>query len=442
MAGQAIKGFNAGGRTYGYRHIPIEDHTRLDEFGRPLIEAVRREIDPEQAVWVRRIFQWYAEGQTPRQIAYNLNYEGVPSPRGNKWAASAINGHAKTDTGFLNNELYIGRYVWNRSQWTKDPESGKRRRIKRPENEWVIKSMPELRIVPQELWEAVKKRQQYQHERSEKMRATLHKNARTGAGPKYLFSSLLKCGCCGGSYAMVDVNRYGCTTHKDRGPTACANGLKVSRKLVETRLLAAIKADLFTPEGIELFRQEVSRLLAERAKHPRADTAKTRIVSVEKEIENIMKAIKAGIVTDSTKAELQKAEREKYELQQVIASSNSGIDNIATVLPRIVEQYRYMVDNFETVTQPQVNRVRQKISALLGDKITLRPNGNGNLTAELSGDYGGLLEAIDFKVKLSLVAGAVIHPFSKGFPTYLPPSFYFGVYPVAYPVKSPAVTGF
>jgi site-specific DNA recombinase len=53
--------------------------------------------------------------------------------------------------GLLNNEMYIGRYIWNRSAWVKDPESGKRRRRKRDQSEWVVTELPELRIVSQDL---------------------------------------------------------------------------------------------------------------------------------------------------------------------------------------------------------------------------------------------------------------------------------------------------
>jgi len=58
----------------------------------------------------------------------------------------------------LNNELYIGRYIWNRSQWVKDPDSHKRVRVERPRNEWHIVERPDLRIVTDELWQAARAR--------------------------------------------------------------------------------------------------------------------------------------------------------------------------------------------------------------------------------------------------------------------------------------------
>ena len=72
LAGQALKGYNCGGRNYGYKHVPIEHPTEKDEYGRPKILAVRRQIDAEQAHWVKQIFTWFAGGKTARQIAAEL----------------------------------------------------------------------------------------------------------------------------------------------------------------------------------------------------------------------------------------------------------------------------------------------------------------------------------------------------------------------------------
>ena len=106
-------------------------------------------------------------------------------------------------------------------------------------------------------------RQKLQYDKSRKVRSQLHKNARTGAAPKYLFSGLLKCGLCGANYIIADRHRYGCSAHINKGPTVCNNSIKVPRKLIEERLLNGIKNDLFSEEGIDLFKREVARLLTE-----------------------------------------------------------------------------------------------------------------------------------------------------------------------------------
>jgi DNA invertase Pin-like site-specific DNA recombinase len=108
LTGQALKGFNAGGRSYGYRHLPILDETRLDEYGRPRVIAARREVDESQASVVREIFALFLRGQSARAIAHELNRRRVPGPRGGIWRLSAIYGDRRTGVGILNNPLYNG----------------------------------------------------------------------------------------------------------------------------------------------------------------------------------------------------------------------------------------------------------------------------------------------------------------------------------------------
>jgi Recombinase len=56
---------------------------------------------------VERIFRDFVVGVSPKQIAKNLNREGIAGPFGGPWSPSTIYGNAKRGTGVLNNELYI-----------------------------------------------------------------------------------------------------------------------------------------------------------------------------------------------------------------------------------------------------------------------------------------------------------------------------------------------
>ena len=75
------------------------------------------------------------------------------------WGPSTINGNRQRGTGILNNEMYIGRLVWNRLRYVKDPETGKRISRVNPDDKWIVQEVPELRIVERGLWVEVKARQ-------------------------------------------------------------------------------------------------------------------------------------------------------------------------------------------------------------------------------------------------------------------------------------------
>ncbi len=217
LEGRVRQGRSAGGVCFGYdvvREIGADD------------EAVRgkRRINSEEAEIVRRIFDEYASGKSPRAIAVQLNVDGVPGPMGRAWGHSTINGNVARGTGILNNELYIGRLVWNRLRYIKDPKTGKRVSRLNPENEWIVHDVPELRIVDQDLWELVKARQR-------SVRATRGSPA-PGARPfwdrrrpRYLFSGLMKCGACGGGYFKISANLFGCSTARNKG--TCDNRLNI-----------------------------------------------------------------------------------------------------------------------------------------------------------------------------------------------------------------------
>jgi len=182
---------------------------------------------------------------------------------------NTINGHARRGTGILNNELYIGQRVWNRLEYRKDPATSKRVSRLRPETEWVRQEVPELRIVPQELWDAVKARQQA----TAKAIARAEAPDRQGLGArgaarrrKYLLSGLLFCGQCGGALIVAGSARYKsyyCANAKRKGPAVCTGMPGLSKTAVETLVLEGLRSALMTDEAVAQFRRDYTRHLAE-----------------------------------------------------------------------------------------------------------------------------------------------------------------------------------
>jgi len=128
LRGRVELGKSGGGMCYGYDVVK-----QRDIHG----EAIcgERSINDDQAQIVRRIFRDYADGKSPKFIALSLNAEGHRGPLSGAWSPSTINGNRERGTGILNNELYIGRLVWNRLRYIKDPSTGKRVSRLNPESE-------------------------------------------------------------------------------------------------------------------------------------------------------------------------------------------------------------------------------------------------------------------------------------------------------------------
>ena len=429
MVGQVLKGYHGGGRCYGYKLIPEFDPVKKDPYGQPAKIGTRLEVDEDQAQWVRWIFQKFADGMSIMKIVEQLNRQGVPPPgmfyrrkstKSPTWCVSALYGDPKYGLGMLNNRRFVGQVIWGRSRWPKDPDTRKKKRMLCDEQDWLMQPADHLRIIDDQLWQRVKLRQQEFHQASAAIRTALHANARTGRSPKYLFSGLLTCGHvnsngepCTRKFIIVDPLHYACSGWKYRGQSVCSNTIKVSRTIVESVLLDAIKDDLFNGDHQKLFVQETTRLLTahRRGQKPDHQKATKRLEEVNQEIEHIMSAIKQGIVTVSTKAELEQAEAERDALMQAIQGQHKQAAKVAAFLPNAIGRFKALLDDLANVTQLQVDRARGLLRVMVGEEITLHPCSDGEgrfLTAELSGDYAGLLRLVTGKI--SLVEGRGIEP--------------------------------
>ena len=135
LEGRILQGRSGGGNAYGYNVIR--------EFGpEGPIDRGRRVINPAQAEVIRQIYAAYLSGQSPRAIAHRLNRDKVPGPRHQGWTASTLIGNRKRGTGILNNELYLGRLIWNRQRFIKDPTTGKRQARLNPPEMWITGNPP------------------------------------------------------------------------------------------------------------------------------------------------------------------------------------------------------------------------------------------------------------------------------------------------------------
>ena len=238
-------GKSGGGICYGYAVVK-----RADAGGEPIYGE--RRINPSEAKIVRRIFAEFAAGTSPRRIAVGLNDDGVPGPLGRAWGDTTIRGHINRGTGIINNELYIGRLIWNRQRYIKDPSTGRRVSRINPISEWITTEVPELRVIGDDLWQAAKMRKA---EVAKLFEATISglrdaraKKMHGARRPAFLLSGLLTCGCCQGRYGIMFEDRYGCLNHFRRG--TCGNKRTIRRDVIEQRALSGLTERLVSADAV------------------------------------------------------------------------------------------------------------------------------------------------------------------------------------------------
>ena len=374
LLGRVLAGKSGGGIAYGYRLVANA--------------TGEREVDPVEAKVVKRIFEEFAHGRSPREIAKRLNKEAVPGPGGRAWRDTTVRGQSDRGTGFLNNELYIGRLVWNRCSYVKDPRTGRRLARPNPPNQWEVYELPELRIIEHDLWNAVKARQELL--RKQMSGKAKHGELNATHRRKYLFSGLLKCGVCDSGYTIVGKDRYGCASHRSKG--TCINGSTIKRQDIEERILSGLKDRLMAPELVAAFvsefTAEINRITA-RAEEESAHQ-KRELATIDRKLASIVAAVENGMFTEALKNRASELERRRAELAIALEQHAPSVVRIHSNLCQLYEK---KIGQLSDVLNEESNRAEaSEILRALVDKVVLTPDpDNEKLRAELHGDIASIL---------------------------------------------------
>jgi site-specific DNA recombinase len=380
LRGRIEDGKSGGGLCYGYDVV-----RQFDQAGEA--SCGERAINEAEANVVRRIFMDYLEGKSSRAIAMTLNSEGVPGPQGGEWGPSTIHGNPKRGTGILNNELYIGKLVWNRLRYIKDPDTGKRVSRPNPESEWVIQDVPKLRIVDKYIWEAVRERQQkLANDPASGTSANFLCDRRR---PKHLFTGLIKCGCCGGGYSMISKHLLGCTNARNKG--TCDNWINIRRDTLEASVLNGLDKHLMEPELFKDFCEEFTREVNKARMDARVSigAAGAEIRKIDRELEKILDLyLKDALTVDMVKERGAKLEARKKELSAFLDGAEEPPallhPNIARVYHEQIEALHDQLHNEDTRAKA-ADRLRSLVS-----RIELVPDGE-ELVIVLRGDLAAIL---------------------------------------------------
>ncbi len=161
-------------------------------------------IDEETAPIVKRIFEMYASGMSPRKISEILNLEGIPSPATYAYTQSGQKPKpnvvglwtAVTIREMLNKIIYIGHMPQLR--WTSLSYKN-HKRFRKDESEWTVVYNNHEPIISQELWDKVQERKK-----------SVAQGRKTKVGYTHPLSGFLFCADCGNKMKLcTSVSRKG-----------------------------------------------------------------------------------------------------------------------------------------------------------------------------------------------------------------------------------------
>ena len=243
-------------------------------------------IDENTAFIVKRIYELYSEGYTVREICKELNASGYKTSTGKKFSYSSLH-------RILTNPKYIGRYECM--------------------GNILENAIPP--IIDKSIFDKVQLRVQ-----SNKLRPASSKSK-----VNFYLTGKLFCGKCGnnmvgdsGTSSKGRKHYYYSCIEKKHNRTCTKKSVR--KEEIEQLITDVTINQVLTDENIEYIAQKAFEI----NEKDRKDTSEIislekRLQEVDRIIDNLMKAIENGIITDSTKQRLIDAEEQKKLLNQSIA---------------------------------------------------------------------------------------------------------------------------
>lgn len=362
--GQKERGFFVGEKTFGYRSVPVGE-MRMDKKGRPRPDGYKMEIEPMQAAVILRIFRAYADGDPLTKIVRTLNEQSVPGA-----IRSAKGWSPATVSRILDNEKYIGRWTWNKTETRRDPRTGRRRRFRKPESEWLVHEDEELRIIPRELWEKVRERRKEMHRTwpsgTGKRGFSNEQGSRQAHFPTHLLAGSMLCGSCGATIAQVSGKSggyYGCLA-ATKG--ACDNKTLVRRTLAEKVILEAVKDELADPEAVAYVlhrvEEEVVKLRSDLPETLKLKEAE--LTAEQRRLANFVDFIGEGRGSQALAKALVETERRVETLTDEVDGLRRSREKVFQVPP--VDWIKDRLENLHEVLSHRTARSAQTLRKLLG----------------------------------------------------------------------------
>ena len=237
------------------------------------------------------------------------------------------------------------------------------------------------------MWAAVKVRQERTRKKlSQPAGAALSRLRR----PRYVFSSLTRCGECGAGFITLARNRLGCFGASAQG--TCTNRLTIRRDEVEQRVLKALQENLLRRDMFEEFcrefTKEMNRLLMEH---------RAGVVAAEREAERLearraklVESIMEGVPGSQVKDELIAIAARREELARQLEAAGQAPPLLH---PSMADLYREKVTSLaQALEHPDSRPEAAETLRGLIDKIVLTPV-DGALHIELKGNLAAMLGA-------------------------------------------------
>lgn len=354
---RALSGKSTGHVPFGFKS-EYADPNRIPEPNEPRNKIIR--IHEENAAVVRRIFHLYATTDIGIDgIARILNEEKVEthSPS-STWRGRRI--HA-----VLNQPKYIGIWIHSKTKTIRNTETDKMIQVVRPQEEWIITELPELRIVSQDLWDKVQARmEENAKQRQNSKNKSESRWGKSRGVANHLFSGTMICEECGGSFTVTSGRHggyYGCyNAHKKK---TCKNRNGVRLQWVEAALLKLLKGYLTDSKTLDFMCEYYNQAVKEKMNRipQKIDELKKQHQKAKEQIKLLIDYIMEGQSSESVKVRLTEKEYELKSLEvQIVNLKRSDVKRVL-MTPFAMKKYMMDLDRLLNMKVAQANQLIKRL---------------------------------------------------------------------------------
>ena len=337
-------------------------------YGFDRVDNFTLKINPIEAETVRQIYDMYVNrGLGCRRIATELNGAGILTKYNCDWNTTGVR-------RVLSNPIYAGELV-NNKYTVKDYLVGKQ--VKRPAAENIHHQRGEWAIIDRSVFDQAQiilSERQKQYDCGEPFRGARYSS-------KHIFSTLIKCSCCGHSFARrVYTGKttriyWKCSVNQQQTKKICPNTQKVS----EPELLEAIRQylnerianrDVFIESVV---REAVSRLDAG-ADVPTTDSLERKITALTRRKEKLQELYINEVLTiEELKSKVNEINRELEAIKASLTDIKIR-DAQENDVEKAAEQYADEVKRFldlSVITNLDMRKVIEKVIVEPSGKVTI-----------------------------------------------------------------------
>lgn len=354
--------------------------------------------DPPAADVVRLIFQLFCEGVGYVRLTKILREKNILNPQAyfnqnnpdyykSDYWRKPFDWHATSVRVILSNPIYLGKTVFGR---TENKGFYQKKRIAKPQDEWIIADNTHEPIITQETWDT-----------AQKLMAS--KRRETKGGEIQMFSGLVKCADCGSSlsasydgkkgkykgFSCWVYKNYGkqrCTSHAIGWVTLCTLVLEDIRRNASAACVAKQKyIDALSSMKTDKQKKETAKLARELKK------AEKRIAELNTVIAKLYEDNALGKLSDERYATMSQAYEEEQAQLKSSAAHLSDVISKADVVFDNAETFTKLISQYTDIQELNTKILNELIDKIIVHEKTMDEDGNKSQRVDICYKFIGYI---------------------------------------------------